>query len=260
MIIDSHLHLRVAHLSKVEEHLAIVFKELERGGIEKTCAMLTTGVFPALNYDSNFQRNIAEILKKSVELYPDKLYPLLNINPLLPSDFLIDLLKEFIVEGPLLGVKLTIHMNARDRRLEKLCEFMEAHDIPVLWHSWYKTTCKFKFESDPSDIAYFARKFPRIRVLMAHMTAARARGIQDIKDCPNVSIDTSGSQPEDGYMEYALKHLGADRILFGSDYPCRDIPVQLGRIESIPLSEEEKEKILCRNAVNFFCGSSRVKA
>ncbi len=76
--------------------------------------------------------------------------------------------------------------------------------------------------------------------------------MQDIKHCPNVFVDTSGSQPEDGYLEYALKTLGADRILFGSDYPIRDIATQLGRIDSVEMCKRDREKVLSENALMFF--------
>lgn len=255
MIIDSHLHVPVFQtaadkdIGAIDMPCKMIFDEFKRAGIHQS--ILMQGCY--FSYcNSNTQIQIAEQLKKIIETYPDKFYAFLWLNPLLPASFLTGLLQEFIVNGPLTGVKLTIQMNARDKRLDGLCRFIEKHDIPVLWHSWYKTTGQCQFESDPSDIAYFAKKFPGIRILMAHLTAARARGIQDIKACPNVSVDTSGSQPEDGYMEYALKHIGADRILFGSDYPCRDIPVQLARIESVALSKEERAKILYGNALKFF--------
>ncbi|MDD5728765.1 MAG: amidohydrolase family protein, partial [Victivallales bacterium] len=218
------------------------------------CLMHGGGALQSFYCNAEFQSRMAEQLSEIVRAYPGRFYALLYLNPLLPAEFLKTLLRQYILDGPLTGVKLTCQMNARDARLDELCRFLEAHDIPVLWHSWYKTVGKYHFESDPSDIAVFAGKFPGIRILMAHLTAARSRGIQDIRQFPQVSVDTSGSQPEDGYLEYALRHIGADRILFGSDYPCRDLPTQLGRIESVELTGSEKEKILYSNALKFFAG------
>jgi predicted TIM-barrel fold metal-dependent hydrolase len=97
-----------------------------------------------------------------------------------------------------------------------------------------------------------ARKHPSLRILMAHLTGAKLRGIQDIKALPNVYLDTSGSQPEDGYLERAIEELGADRVLFGSDYPIRAFSTQLARIDSVSMSQEDREKVLYRNALRFF--------
>ncbi|MFA6715709.1 MAG: amidohydrolase family protein [Victivallales bacterium] len=255
MIIDSHLHLKGDKETAVSfDNINEMIDDQQSAGVDKSCLMHGRSTLPCFYFDEQAQQETAENLRTIVNAYPGRFYALLYLNPLLPTEFLAKVLQEYIVDGPLTGVKLTCQMNARDRRLDEICSFIEVNDIPVLWHSWYKTVCRYPFESDPSDIAYFAGKFPGIRILMAHLTAARARGIQDIKNFPNVSIDSSGSQPEDGYMEYALKHIGADRILFGSDYPCRDISTQMGRVESVGLTKAEKEKILCSNALRFFEG------
>lgn len=253
MIIDSHLHCKFEGLDKAEikKSCKQILSEFKKYGIQKSCIM-SSGFYESFYHNADAQTSIAEYLVMITEMFPDKFYPLLTLNALLPSEFLIKTLDKYIVKGPLIGVKLTIQMNARDSRLDEICRFMEKHDIPVLWHSWYKSTCKFQFESDPSDIAYFAKKFPRLRVLMAHMTGCERRGIQDIKNCPNVVVDTSGAQPYDGYLEYTLKNLGPDRVLYGSDYPCRDIPVQMGRIQSVDLTPKVKEKVLYSNALKFF--------
>lgn len=253
MIIDAHFHCRIGSpdTAELKKECEKIMYEFRRAGIDRSCIM-PSGSYETFYNDMEGQTELAECLARIVEMYPDKFYGMLKLNGLLPGDALIDLLKKYVVNGPLTGVKLTTQMNARDPRLEEVCRFMEEHDIPVLWHCWYKTFCKYEFESDPADIAFFAKKYPKIRILMAHLTGCGRRGVQDIKDCPNVSIDTSGSQPFDGYLEYALKELGPDRILYGSDYPCRDIPAQLGRIHSLDLSSEDREKILCGNALKFY--------
>lgn len=253
MIIDAHFHCRFGKLNpdELKRECDAIMYEFRRAGIDKSC-MMPSGSYETFYNDMEGQTELAECLTRIVEMYPGKFYAMLKLNGLLPSDVLVDLLKKYIVNGPLTGVKLTTQMNARDLRLEGVCRFMEEHDIPVLWHCWYKTFCKYEFESDPSDIAFFAKKYPKLRILMAHLTGCGRRGVQEIKDCPNVSIDTSGSQPFDGYLEYALTELGPDRILYGSDYPCRDIPAQLGRIQSLELSSKDREKILSANALKFY--------
>jgi predicted TIM-barrel fold metal-dependent hydrolase len=53
-------------------------------------------------------------------------------------------------------------------------------------------------------------------------------------------------QPEK-FMEL-IRAFGADRILFGTDSPWSDQAQSLAYIRSLPLTEEEKEKILGGNA------------
>jgi predicted TIM-barrel fold metal-dependent hydrolase len=143
-------------------------------------------------------------------------------------------------------------MNTRDKRMEPLAKAMQAYGIPVLIHAWYKTVQKYKYECDPSDIADLASRFPKMKILMAHLTGSRKRGVQDIKKHNNIWIDTAGSQAEDGFLEYAINELGEDRILFGSDFDIRDIATQLGRIYSVDIDDNAREKILSGNALRFF--------
>ncbi|OGV36380.1 MAG: hypothetical protein A2020_02580 [Lentisphaerae bacterium GWF2_45_14] len=253
MIIDAHLHCPFGKMDvdELKRECEKILYEFGRSGIDKSCVMHCGG-YGTFYHDAAAQLELAECLVKIIEMFPDKFYALLTLNGMLPANILIGALDKYIVKGPLTGVKFTIQMNARDKRLEEVARFIEKHDIPVLWHCWYKTTHKYPLESDPRDVSYFARKFPRIRILMAHLTGCGRRGVQDIKDCPNVLIDTSGSQPYDGYLDYALKALGPDRVLYGSDYPCRDIPTQLGRVYASELSPEVREKVLCVNALKFY--------
>ena len=194
----------------------------------------------------------AEFLTETIKKHPGRFFSLLWINPYLDLDFLKELVKKYILNGCINGIKLLTEMNASDERLEPLAGFLEEHDIPILFHCWYKTVGKVGFESNPSEIAYLARRHPKLRITMAHLRGCRYRGVQDIKKLPNVAVDTCGSESEDGYMEYALRELGPDRILFGSDYPGRDFATQKARIDSLELKPEMKEKIFYRNAVKFF--------
>ena len=83
---------------------------------------------------------------------------------------------------------------------------------------------------------------------MAHLTGVGRRGVQDVEDLPNVWVDTCGGWYDTEMVEYAVRHMGADRVIYGSDYPGRDFAPQLGRVAGAGLSDEDKEKILWRNA------------
>ena len=169
------------------------------------------------------------------------------INPEHDSSFIIDETKRCIAENNLCGIKLEATVNARDDRLENVMRMAVELNVPVLHHTWYKTVRKLENESDPSDIAVLAKRWPDTVIIMAHLTAIGIQGVHDVLDCPNVFIDTSGSQPFSGVIEYAVEILGAERILFGSDTPVRDFPVQLGRIFGADISEADRQNILCGN-------------
>jgi len=54
-----------------------------------------------------------------------------------------------------------------------------------------------------------------------------------------------------GMMKEIIKKHGADRILFGSDYPWHLPSQEISLIRSLDISEEEKEMILGGNAARL---------
>lgn len=252
MIVDSHLHLCFTKDQAWQPLAVQLLHHMEQVGIDRTCLM-PHPQFAGCYYPSREQMIFqAETLAEITAAYPDKFYPMLFICPLLPYDFTLELIEKYIVQGPLIGAKFHVSLLADDERYEPIYNYLEERDIPVLYHSWYKTVERTQFESEPRHIANMARKHPKLRILMAHLTAARLRGIQDIKPLPNLWLDTSGSQPEDGYLQQALNELGEDRVLYGSDYPIRSFHTQLSRIDSISMSTEARNKLLSENALDFF--------
>lgn len=63
----------------------------------------------------------------------------------------------------------------------------------------------------------------------------------------NVFVTTSGNYLNPAFM-CTYEALGVDRILFGVDYPYEDYEECIQFIESLPLSQEEKDKIYFKNA------------
>lgn len=252
MIVDSHLHLVFTKTQPWEPLVEKALRHMRMHEIEKTCLMphpqFAGNIYPN-QADMTFQ---ADTLVAMANAHPDVFLPLLFINPSLSSAFTLELMERHILRGPIVGAKFHISMIADDERYEPIYDFLERHDIPLLFHSWYKTVQRTTFESTPADVARMARKHPKLRILMAHLTGAKLRGVQDIKALPNVYLDTSGSQPEEGYLEYALRELGPDRVLYGSDYPIRAFSTQLARIDSVDMTAADRDKVLGGNALQFF--------
>jgi predicted TIM-barrel fold metal-dependent hydrolase len=83
---------------------------------------------------------------------------------------------------------------------------------------------------------------------MAHLGGVGIKGVEDVADCHNVYIDTSGAQPEAGLVEYAVTRIGAERIVYGSDAPCRTFGAQMARIREADITEAQRRLIFSENA------------
>jgi predicted TIM-barrel fold metal-dependent hydrolase len=75
-----------------------------------------------------------------------------------------------------------------------------------------------------------------------------ARGLSRNPRLPECLRSASpGFDPTADVTETAVRELGADRVLFGSDAPGRSFASQLGKVSGAEISDRDKEKILSGN-------------
>jgi len=101
-----------------------------------------------------------------------------------------------------------------------------------------------------------ALKFPDLKIILAHMGGDQpslylecAEEVKN-KKYKNVYLGTE-SVREFYFMNLAVKKVGAEKVIFGSDYnlglPLTYIPI----VESLQISDEEKELIFSRNLLKL---------
>ena len=96
-----------------------------------------------------------------------------------------------------------------------------------------------------------AKKHPDITFVFAHPGERNIllQHIDVMKKCDNVYLDLSGT----GIFRYSavkklVSEVGAERILFGSDYPVCNPFAYVGGVMGEDLSDKEKELIFSGNA------------
>lgn len=188
-----------------------------------------------------------DLVLKFRDRRPDLVYGFCYVNPLHGKQA-VDEVTRCIAEHKMVGVKLWIACKCSDPKVYPIVEEATRLGVPVLQHSWNRIGGNFEGESYPKDVAILAEKYPQARIIMAHMGLWWREGVDAVKAHPNVFVDTSGFDPETGSIEYAIKELGVDRIMFGSDGPGRDVLCQIGKVASAKLSDVEREKLFYLNA------------
>ena len=247
MIIDAHVH----HHWSVEDappwpHIDATVKLAQSAGIRKLGLLGTYGlhgVDPTPAQIRICNRSATQIVAK----YPDIVYSLCYLNPAHDPRAIEEEIDRCVGEEGMKGIKQWFAVNARDERMAAVMEGAARHSVPVFFHSWYKTIQRVYHESSPADIRDLALRYPHVTLVMLHLNGGRERGVLDVKDLPNVYVDTSGSQPDAGYVEFAVQHLGAERLIFGSDAPLRDYGSQLAKVTGAHIDDDAKAKILGRN-------------
>jgi len=178
------------------------------------------------------------------------------LNPTLAPRVCLDELERCRARGAV-GVKMEVSTFASDARLDPVMRRLQELRLPLLHHSWNtrsmgKLSVPGCHQSDPEDIAALAARFPKVTIVAAHLRPAGVRGIWEVREHANVLFDTSGGQPIAGVIEAAVRLLGADRVLFGSDafFPGgRDVSAQKACIEAARIGDREKRRILGLNAL-----------
>ncbi|HYF50420.1 MAG TPA: amidohydrolase family protein [Planctomycetota bacterium] len=247
-IIDIHTHLAAPGSVPDEAEMQRMMRLAAKAGVGKVIAL---GNLVSMGGANPTQDDITAINSNTLgamKAHPDFFIGFCYLNPSHPPEFSLNEMERCIVRGGMSGVKLWVAVKATDKRHDPLFQRIQELDVPVLYHAWYKAFDQGPAESTPAEIADLARRFPKVTIVMAHLTGDQERGVLDIRGCENVLIDTSGGQPEAGLVEYAVEKLGAARVIYGSDWPVRDFAVQVGRVAGARISDRDKEMIFTRNA------------
>lgn len=152
------------------------------------------------------------------------------------------------------GVKLhpdTQAVDIDDPRLMELYEII-AGRLPLVVH-----TGDYRYDySHPRRLKRVLDAFPDLVVDAAHYGGWSIPEIgYDVLHDERVFIDTSSSIFMMGTRraEELIKLWGADRVMFGTDYPMWDQEEEYRLIMTLDLSDDDREKVLWRTAERF-CG------
>ena len=115
---------------------------------------------------------------------------------------------------------------------------------PALAHTWIKATGNMAKESTCHHVVAMAKRYPEAKLWLAHCSGRWEEVGRIVRDCPNVAVDFSGGEPEDGIVECLVKAMPVERIFFGSDAPGRGFIVQKAKVVGADIPESDKAKIL----------------
>ena len=176
------------------------------------------------------------------------------VNPLQPKTY--EQARRMLQAPWCVGIK--IHPEEHAYKItdhgEELFSFFEEIGAPVMTHSGCPNSL-------PIDFVPFANRHPGAKVLLAHLgNGAGDDGRVDLQvqavqaaQQGNLWVDTSSSRSIlPGLVEWAVKEIGAERLLFGSDTPLYHVAMQRIRIEVAEIKVAAKQQILRDNAVKFF--------
>lgn len=253
---DVHTHLVGIPGTTPAERLGRLLEYAGRLGINRVCVFMgmTWQYDPTPEELAQANREVRE----AVEQFPGRAFGFVYLNP----NHLEASLNEFrrhVCDGPMVGVKLWVARRCVDPALDPIVRLAVEHKAVVLQHTYLKATGNLPGESTPDDLAVLAKRHPDATFVAAHCGGNWEYGLQAFRSCPNVLVDLCGFDPTAGVTEMAVRTLGAERVLFGSDAPGRSFATQLAKVLGANVSEDAKRLILEGNLRRILAPIIRAK-
>jgi predicted TIM-barrel fold metal-dependent hydrolase len=228
-------------LKPLESDVAVLTEMADRFALEALVVIpLFGGLCPS-------PAEVAAGNEAAAELYrrDPRMKPMVTVYPRHGS-FALEQLDRWMDDG-FCGLKIWVSL-ADEPCVFPLIERMIERDRPTLIHAMHKSVGQLPLESDPLHIRNLAKRYPEAKLILPHIGGNFYYTCEVIADCPNVWTDPSGTYCETGMVEHAVKVLGANRILFGSDAPGADFLNNVAKVMAADLSETQKRQIMAGNA------------
>jgi len=216
----------------------------DRLGIEKLCVYMGMKWSHDPSPEDMRQQN-NEVLQ-ALERWSHRAFGFVYLNPNHLKESLAEL-DRCVANGPMVGVKLWVARHCNEPELDPIVERATELKAVVFQHTYLKVGGNLPGESTPMELAELARRHPKAAIICGHTGADWEIGIRAVRDCRNVSVDLAGSDPTSGLTEMAVRELGPERIIYGSDAGGRSFASQLGKVFGADIPESAKRLILAGN-------------
>lgn len=252
-IIDFHTHPFIRPETNICKHseffdmgVEYTKKTLEDIGIVKICGSVVEGGIDAYeNYWEKIKSNNNEALKLK-EIYDGFYVPGFHIHPDYIDESIDEIKRMHKLGVNLIGEIVPFGYDWKDYSCDGLSNILDEagkHNMVVSFHTISSDGDGMnKMAREHKDVVFVAAHPGEYDVFMSHL--------ERMKLNENYYLDISGTGIfRHGLLRHAIDVVGADRILFGSDYPtCNPGMFVGGVLFDNSITDTEKEKIFSLNA------------
>lgn len=225
----------------------------DRLGMDKLVVSLPVTVEDRVLVTPDKFRDCNNLVLKAMKLFPDRIMGQFYINPYYSKESLEEI--DRCVSAGMISMKGYYQVKINDPLYYPVIEKMIGLNMIILMHTHcgigvggYRT----KYgniqpnASTPDDFAEAAKRYPEAVFQYAHTGGGGdwEYACKALSDHPNVYVDTSGSNNESGMIEYAMRHLGGDRLFFGTDGSYYQ---GVGSILAANINDDQRKKIFFDN-------------
>lgn len=242
---DVHVHMVGVEGTTPEQRIARLLTYADRVGIDRLILFLGLSL-RAYDPTPDVVRIHNDEVLRALEAGRGRVFGFVYLNPKYPDESLREL-DRCVASGPMLGIKLWVALECNDPRLDPICRRAVELKAILLQHTYWRTEANLPGESNPLHVAELARRHPELPIIAAHTGNDWERGIRAIRATKNVFCEVSGFDTTAGVVEMAVRELGAERILYGSDAGGRSFASQMGKVLAADIPEADKRLIFGGN-------------
>jgi predicted TIM-barrel fold metal-dependent hydrolase len=241
---DVHCHLASLPGDTPDARLGRLLEIADRMGIARVCVYM--GMKWSYDPTPEDMRTQNDEVLTAIKRWPERAFGFVYLNPKHPRASL-DELNRCVADGPMVGVKLWVAKHADAPELDAIVERATELKAVVFQHTWIKVTGNLPGESTPTELATLASRHPNAKIICGHTGGDWEQGVRAIRALPNVCAELGGGDPVAGITEMAVRELGPERVIFGSDAAGRSFLSQLGKVYGATVSDDAKRLILAGN-------------
>jgi len=242
---DAHCHLHLVPGGTPEERMTALIRFADRMGVERL--ILSQGYSAQMHLTPEQLREENDRVLRAVRRFPDRSFGSVYLSPSY-LDFSLQEFDRCVRDGPMVGVgELEADKRCNVPELDPIVERAMAMKVPILQHTWLKIGGNEPGESSPDDLVELAKRHPQASFICAHTGGDWERGIRIIRGTKNIHAGIEGFDPTSGVVEMAVRELGAERVIYGSDVGGRSFASQLAKVIGADISDDAKKLILGGN-------------
>ncbi|MEJ2702174.1 MAG: amidohydrolase family protein [Sedimentisphaerales bacterium] len=246
---DLHCHLPSAHMQAgtLSEQLERMLEIAGRVGIEKLGLFLRTGQADGPHSDREILRALT---RHEGRVFGFVWCDLFEVRES------IDKLKRWVGDGPMIGLKLGGYSGICSK-LEYDPVFRQAIELKavIYQHTWIKLGGDPPYpgggnlpkESTPMHLVEVAKRYPGYPMICGHTGGDWEMGVRAVRASKNLSVGVGGGYPTRGMVEMAVRELGSERVIYGSDVTGRSFATQVGKVAGAAIPERHKALIFSKN-------------
>ena len=244
MIWDLHCHLSGVTGRTPDERMAQLIEFADRMGVDRLCVYM--GMKWSQNPDpADFRKQNDEVIQ-ALSHWHHRAFGFVYLNPRYPKESLEEL-ERCVANGPMIGVKLWVAQHCDVAELDPIIKRAAELKALIFQHTWFKADKQEPGESTPLDLVKLMQRHPNVSFVCGHTRGDWDLGIRTVAPYKNIYLDVAGGDPAAGFVEMAVREVGAERVLYGSDIGGRSFASQIAKVLGANISEAEKKLILGEN-------------